>query len=94
MLNSCSINDLRIGTKMTDENNQEPTEKPSKNLGPLDIMKSVGAAMIGVQSDSNRERDFEQGKASHFIIAGVIFVIIFLVTLGAIVSSVLESSGQ
>ena len=79
---------------MTDENNQQSTEKATKELGPLDIIKSVGAAMIGVQSDSNRERDFEQGKASHFIIAGVIFVIIFLLTLATIVSSVLESSGQ
>ncbi|MFT5451319.1 MAG: hypothetical protein ACI9N9_000803 [Enterobacterales bacterium] len=79
---------------MTDENNQQATEKPAKALGPLAIMKSVGAAMIGVQSDNNRERDFEQGKASHFIIAGVIFVIIFLLTIATIVSSVLESSGQ
>ena len=79
---------------MTDENNQQSTEKPNKDLGPLEIMKSVGAAMIGVQSDSNRERDFEQGKASHFIVAGVVFVILFLLTLATIVSSVLESSGQ
>ena len=83
-----------IGSKMTDENNQQSTEKPNKDLGPLEIMKSVGAAMIGVQSDSNRERDFEQGKASHFIVAGVVFVILFLLTLATIVSSVLESSGQ
>jgi hypothetical protein len=78
---------------MTDENNQQSTKKPTKDLGPLEIMKSVGAAMIGVQSDSNRERDFEKGKPAHFIIAGVIFVIIFLLTLATIVSSVLESSG-
>ena len=79
---------------MTDENNQQPTENPTKELGPLAIMKSVGAAMIGVQSDNNRERDFEQGKASHFIVAGIIFVIIFLLTIATVVSSVLESSGQ
>lgn len=94
MLNYRAINELRIDAKMTDENNQQPTEKPTKELGPLAIMKSVGAAMIGVQSDGNRERDFEQGKASHFIIAGVIFVIIFLLTLATIVSSILESTGQ
>jgi hypothetical protein len=83
-----------IGSKMTDDNIHQYTEKPNKDLGPLEIMKSVGAAMIGVQSDSNRERDFEQGKASHFIVAGVVFVILFLLTLATIVSSVLESSGQ
>ncbi|PCJ49416.1 MAG: hypothetical protein COA74_06035 [Gammaproteobacteria bacterium] len=75
---------------MTEENNQQPR----KELGPLDIMKSVAAAMIGVQSDDNRERDFEQGKPAHFIIAGVIFVIIFLLTIATVVSSVLKSAGQ
>jgi len=79
---------------MKDENNQQPTEEPKNELGPLAVMKSVGAAMIGVQSDKNRERDFEQGKPSHFIVAGIIFVIIFLLTIATVVSSVLESSGQ
>ena len=81
---------------MSEENKSTETEpqQAKKELGPLEIMKSVGAAMIGVQSDENRERDFENGKASHFIVAGVIFVIIFLITLATIVSSVLESSGQ
>jgi hypothetical protein len=79
---------------MTDNNNQESTDKPSKDLGPIEIMKSVGAAMIGVQSDGNRERDFEKGKPSHFIIAGVIFVVVFLLIIAAVVSTVLESSGQ
>ena len=50
---------------------------------------SVGAAFFGVQSDKNRERDFTEGKFSHFIIAGVIAVVIFIASLIAIVSLIL-----
>lgn len=43
--------------------------------------KSVCAAFLGVQSDKNRKRDFNEGKLSHFIIAGVIAVVIFITIL-------------
>ncbi|MGB1262849.1 MAG: DUF2970 domain-containing protein [Cognaticolwellia sp.] len=56
-----------------------------------DTFKSVGAAFFGVQSDKNRERDFNQGKLSHFIIAGVIAVVLFIAALIAIVSLVIPS---
>jgi hypothetical protein len=56
-----------------------------------DTLKSVGAAFFGVQSDKNRERDFTQGKFSHFIIAGLIAVVLFIATLVTIVSFVLPS---
>lgn len=54
-----------------------------------DTAKSVGSAFLGVQSEANRERDFTQGKFSHFIIAGVIGVILFIAALLMIVSVVL-----
>jgi len=54
-----------------------------------DTAKSVGSAFLGVQSEANRERDFTQGKFSHFIIAGVIGVILFIAALLVIVSVVL-----
>jgi hypothetical protein len=56
-----------------------------------ETLKSVGAAFVGVQSDKNRERDFTEGKFSHFIIAGVIAVVIFIASLIAIVSLILPS---
>lgn len=68
-----------MDNKETD-NNQSP--------GPLDVMKSVLAAMFGVQTEENRQRDFSKGKASHFIIGGIIFTIVFILTLVQIVSSV------
>ena len=42
----------------------------------ISTLKSVAAAFLGVQSDKNRNRDFKEGKLSHFIIAGVVAVII------------------
>lgn len=54
-----------------------------------DTAKSVGAAFIGVQSEANRKRDFTQGKFSHFVIAGVIGVVLFVGVLLLVVSVVL-----
>ncbi|GAA5141451.1 DUF2970 domain-containing protein [Thalassotalea piscium] len=53
-------------------------------------VKSVLYALLGVQSNENRKRDFTQGKLSHFIIVGVIAVIIFILILAFIVSMVVE----
>jgi len=57
-----------------------------------DTFKSVAAAFFGVQNESSRKRDFSQGKLSHFIIVGIICVLIFIGTLVAIVSLVIPSS--
>jgi hypothetical protein len=54
-----------------------------------DTAKSVGAAFLGVQSEANRKRDFTQGKFSHFIITGVIGVVLFIGILLLVVSAVL-----
>ena len=56
-----------------------------------ETFKSVAAAFFGVQSDKNRQRDFTQGKLSHFIIAGLIAVVLFIGSLIAIVSLVLPN---
>ncbi|ALO33629.1 hypothetical protein CMT41_02030 [Colwellia sp. MT41] len=56
-----------------------------------DTFKSVAAAFFGVQSESARKRDFSQGKLSHFIIVGLISVLIFIACLIAIVSLVIPN---
>jgi len=53
--------------------------------------KSVAAAFFGVQTETNRKRDFSQGKLSHFIITGIIAVIIFIACLIAVVSFVIPN---
>ena len=65
----------------------------AKSPGLIDIIKSVIAAMFGVQSEANRERDFKHGKASQFIAIGIVMTVIFVLILVAIVSSVVENAG-
>ncbi|MDR5858608.1 DUF2970 domain-containing protein [Halomonas elongata] len=36
------------------------------------VIKSVLAAFFGVQKESRRYEDFSRGRASHFIIAGIL----------------------
>lgn len=69
----------------------ENSNKRKNKSSTLSIIKSVGSAFIGVQSNKNRERDFAEGKPSHFIIVGIIAVIIFIGTLITVVSLVLPS---
>lgn len=54
-----------------------------------DTFKSVAAAFFGVQSNKNREKDFSQGKLSHFIIVGVFSVVVFIVALVTVVNLVI-----
>lgn len=65
----------------------------SQSPGPFDVIKSVVAAMFGVQTEENRERDFKHGKASHFIAVGIAFTVIFVLTLIYLVSSIVEEAG-
>ncbi|MES1927568.1 DUF2970 domain-containing protein [Salinisphaera sp. T31B1] len=39
---------------------------------------SVLAAFFGVQSSANRERDFTRGKASHFILLGLLATVLLI----------------
>ncbi|MBO9469866.1 DUF2970 domain-containing protein [Endozoicomonas sp. G2_2] len=39
---------------------------------------SVMAAFFGVQSSANRERDFTRGKASHFILLGLLATVVLI----------------
>ncbi len=68
--------------------NKKETSEKKTSLSTT--FRSVGAAFIGVQSNENRTRDFTHGKLSHFIIVGVIAVIIFIGALIAVVSMVLN----
>ena len=52
------------------------------------VFKSVLAAFIGVQSESNRKQDFEHGSLSTYIVAGVIFTVLFVVAIIFLVSAI------
>ncbi len=57
------------------------------------MIHSILAAAIGVQSGKNRSRDFSRGKPSHFIIMGVLFTALFVVVIISIVKLVLYAAG-
>ena len=54
------------------------------------LFKSTLSAFIGVQSNANRERDFRHGKMSHFIWMGLLFGVVFVLTLIGVVQLVLH----
>ena len=62
-------------------------QKPSL----ISVVKSILAAGVGVQSDKNRTRDFEQGNPLTFIIGGIVFTLVFIATIATIVGFVLSN---
>ncbi len=76
---------------MTGTNNPPPDSERELTFGQL--VKSTLAAFIGVQSNANRERDFKHGKMSHFIWMGLLFGLLFVLTLVGIVQVVLHFAG-
>jgi hypothetical protein len=66
---------------------KQPKSKQKPSL--IVVIKSILAAGIGVQSDKNRTRDFEQGNPLTFIIGGIVFTLLFIATLATVVGFVL-----
>jgi len=60
-------------------------KNPRSGTGFLNVLKSVLAAAFGVQSNKNRERDFQHGKPVHFIIAGIVVTLCLLLLIGMFV---------
>ena len=54
------------------------------------MLQSILAAAFGVQSGKNRARDFTHGKASHFIVLGVLFTLAFVAVLIGLVQLALH----
>lgn len=69
-------------------------EKEQSSPGLISVIMSVLAAMIGIQNDKNRERDFEKGHIGNYIFVGIIVVAIFIFTLIAIVNNILEEAAK
>ncbi len=82
---------------MTDDHSQSqlPEEPTTKNppVTFLTILQSVFFSFIGVQNNANRKRDFESGKFWHFFIAGIIFVVIFMLSIWLGVKYLIATSG-
>ena len=71
---------------MTSEKNPQP-----ESLSFWQVMSSTIAAAFGVQKSENRQRDFSQGKPLHFILAGLIFTVVFVLVVATVVQLVLSN---
>jgi len=58
-------------------------------LSVLQVAKSVFAAATGIQSNKNREQDFEHGSLSSYVIGGILFTLAFIGVIVLVVSMVL-----
>ena len=76
---------------MNNESDSQTKNETQLSFGQL--LKSTLSAFIGVQSSANRERDFKHGKMSHFIFMGLLFGLVFVLTLVGVVQLVLYLSG-
>jgi hypothetical protein len=80
---------------MSDEPQSDVTKNPGtrKSINPLAVIGSVFAAGLGVQSSKNRERDFKQGNFKTFVVAGIVFTLLFIGVVYGIVQLVLKNAG-
>lgn len=58
-----------------------------------EVFTSTIAAALGVQSHANKVRDFSHGNVLHFIAAGVLFTVGFVIAMVLLVRFVLSGVG-
>lgn len=72
-----------------------PAEEPVRGKqGLVHMLKSVFAAIFGIQSDKNRQEDFKKGDASQYITLGIVVVVGIILTMLIVVNSVLETAAK
>ena len=85
------MSDAAVNDKQPDK---PDNPKESGKLNPLQVVGSIFAAGLGVQSSKNRERDFKQGRIGVFITAGIVFTLLLVGTVIAVVRVVINSAGE
>ena len=73
---------------MKDKQPEHDETQTRPNL--LQVIWSVLAALFGVQSAGNRERDFNRGKASDYIAVYVVLVVALVIAVALVVAVVLR----
>jgi hypothetical protein len=58
------------------------------SLSFFQVIGSVFASFFGVQSSEKRQRDFSQGRARDFIVAGILITVLFVLLVWGIVKLV------
>lgn len=69
---------------------KKPEERP-RRPGVFKVIQSILAGAFGVQSDRRREEDFSSGSPVTYIVAGIVFVLIFVVTIALVVQWVIST---
>ena len=69
------------------ESSENNTPKP----GIISMVVSVLAAFLGVQTEKNRQRDFQHGSPKAYIIIGVILTILLVLGLIGLVNIVMAN---
>ena len=73
-------------------NHRQIGAEKSSGTGFFNVVKSAIAAAFGIQSQANRERDFKHGKPMHFIIAGILTTLVFLLCVGLFVKIMITTN--
>ena len=76
------------------QNSENTPPEETVHITFFQLLKSTLSAFIGVQSNANRERDFKYGKISHFIGIGLLFGLVFILTLVGIAQMALHLSSN
>ncbi len=72
----------------------EPTpETPKKDPSLLQAVASAAAALFGVQSSKNRERDFNANSPGRFILMGALMTCVFVTCVLFAVRCTMQQAG-
>lgn len=79
--------------RQDDSGQKEPGQKEPGKPNLFQVVMSVLAALFGVQSGRNRERDFKKGSPGDYILVYVILVVAMVIGMIVTVNLVLSSAG-
>ena len=89
------MSDTSIEPEAKPEPKAAPASEGKQKLSILHILTSVLAAAVGVQSKKNQEKDFNgKGSIYIYIAAGIIFTVLFVITIVTVVKNILASAGM
>jgi len=84
---------MNKSSKMTAKEEMDSIEIEEKKPSFWQIVLSTMAAFLGVQSNKNRVRDFKHGNIYAYILAGLIFTVIFIGCIVLTIKVVLHNAG-
>ncbi len=77
-----------------DPDSRDPAnDGPQRKPGFRQVVMSVLAAVFGVQSEHNRQRDFRKGDPRDYIAVYVVLVIALVIGMIVVVNMVLDAAG-